>query len=359
VSEQHGHLWRRGFSPACDSWRRGFSPAGITRRDLLKGLPGAALLGAAACRQSSPPPYDPARFTHAATSDVAVLPANRYELDFSDVIGRGLQLLNVDVRNKRVLLKPNLVEFERDRAINTHPAVIAGAAQALLRAGARQVVVAEGPGHRRDIDYLVTGTGLLEHVRNMRVPFVDLNHDDVRRVSLASRFMALPELALPVALLEADLVVSMPKLKTHHWMGMTCSLKNLFGVVPGAVYGWPKNILHFRGIENAILDLAATVRPGLSIVDAVVGMEGDGPIMGTAKPVGCLVLGRDPVAVDATCARIMGLRPETLPYLERASAFLGNLAEERVLQRGEPLTRFATSFDVLPSFRLSMKGTSG
>ena len=331
----------------------------ITRRDLLKALPAAALAGATACRQASPPPYDPARFAHAATSDVAILPAADYDVDFSDVIGRALRLLEVDVREKRVLLKPNLVEFERDRAINTHPAVIAGAAQAFLRAGARRVVVAEGPGHRRDIDYLVTGTGLLDHLRDVRVPFVDLNHDDVRRVRLASRFMAAGELALPVTVLDTDLVVSMPKLKTHHWMGMTCSLKNLFGVVPGAVYGWPKNILHFQGIENSILDLAATVRPGLAIVDAVVGMEGDGPIMGTARRVGCVVIGRDPVAVDATSARIMGLRPEALPYLERASAFLGNLAEDRVMQCGEPLTRFATSFEMLPSFRQSMNGTSG
>ncbi len=333
--------------------------SGLSRRDLLKALPGAALAAGVACRRSPPPPYDPARFVHAATSDVAILPASGYDLDFSDVIARGLRLLRVDVRNKKILLKPNLVEFERDRAINTHPAVIAGAAQALLRAGARRVVIAEGPGHRRDIDYLVTGTGLLDYAKDVGVPFVDLNHDDVRRVPLASGFMALPDLALPAALLDADLVVSMPKLKTHHWTGMTCALKNLFGVVPGAVYGWPKNILHFRGIENSILDLAATVRPGLSIVDAVVGMEGDGPIMGTAKSVGCLVVGTDAVAVDATSARLIGLRPEKLTYLERAGAFLGNLSEDAVLQRAEPLTRFATSFDVLPSFRQSMKGTSG
>ena len=325
--------------------------ATLTRRDLLRALPGAALAGAAACRRSAPLPYDPARFTHPPTSDLAILPAGSYDLDFSDVIARGLRLLQVDVRNKKILLKPNLVEFERDRAINTHPAVIAGAAQALLRAGARRVVVAEGPGHRRDIDYLLTGTGLLEYVKDVGVPFVDLNHDDVRRVDLASRFMALPDLALPVELLDADLVVSMPKLKTHHWMGMTCALKNLFGVVPGAVYGWPKNILHFRGIDNSILDLAATVRPGLSIVDAVIGMEGDGPIMGTAKAVGCVVIGVDPVSVDATCARMIGLRPEKLTYLERAGAFLGNLADDRIAQRAEAVTRFATSFELLPSFR--------
>jgi hypothetical protein len=102
---------------------------------------------------------------------------------------------------------------------------------------------------------------------------------------------------------------------------MTASLKNLFGVVPGAVYGWPKNLLHFRGIENSILDLASTIRPRLAIVDAIVGMEGDGPIMGHAKPVGAVVMGDDLVSVDATCARLMGLKPALLGiYARRASS---------------------------------------
>jgi uncharacterized protein (DUF362 family) len=167
---------------------------------------------------------------------------------------------------------------------------------------------------------------------------------------MASQYMGMPTMRLPAAVLDADVVVSMPKLKTHHWAGMTCSLKNLFGVVPGAVYGWPKNLLHWRGVENAIVDLAATIRPGLVIVDGIVGMEGDGPIMGTPRPVGCVVMGADPVAVDATCARVMGLRPEKMPYLEMAGEFLGNLAERDILQRGERIDRFRTAFSVVPHF---------
>ncbi len=139
----------------------------------------------------------------------------------------------MDVRGKRVLLKPNMVEYAAERVINTHPALVAGAAQAMLRAGAASVVVAEGPGHRRDIEYLVTATGLYDYLRDVGARFVDLNHDDVRTVTLGSRFTELAELQLPVELLQADLVVSMPKLKTHHWAGMTGSMKNLFGVVPG------------------------------------------------------------------------------------------------------------------------------
>ena len=87
---------------------------------------------------------------------------------------------------------------------------------------------------------------------------MDLNHDDVAVVPLQSWFTGLRELALPVTLLDSDFVISLPKLKTHHWAGMTCSMKNLFGTVPGAMYGWPKNPLHVHGIPNSILDLTAT-----------------------------------------------------------------------------------------------------
>ncbi len=188
--------------------------------------------------------------------------AASYDLDLSDAIGRGVRELGLSMAGKRVLLKPNMVEYQRGTIINTHPSVVAAAAEAALRAGAREVVVGEGPGHRRDTEYLLTATGLYDHLRDLKLRFVDLNHDDVRRVPLRSRFMDLPDFALPVSVLDADIVVSLPKLKTHHWAGMTCGMKNLFGVVPGAVYGWPKNVLHFHGIPNAIVDLAATIRPG-------------------------------------------------------------------------------------------------
>jgi uncharacterized protein (DUF362 family) len=323
--------------------------AAISRRDLLKAMPVAGLALAGACRRGSRP-YDPSRFTHPATSDVALLPAAGYDVDLVDVITRGLRLLKSDIRGRRVLLKPNMVEFDNTRAINTHPALVAAAAEAMRRAGASVVMVAEGPGHRRDTEYLVTATGLFDYLRDVGVSFVDLNHDDVRRSALSTRFMGLTELALPVTVLAADLVVSMPKLKTHHWAGMTASMKNLFGVVPGAVYGWPKNFLHFHGIENSILDLAATLRPRLAIVDAIVCMEGDGPIMGRSRSIGCVVMGNDPVAVDATCARLIGFRPSGLGYLRQAGEFLGNLPRDTILQHGEPLERFATRFDVLPSF---------
>jgi uncharacterized protein (DUF362 family) len=316
----------------------------MTRRAWIGAAAAAVTCGA--CRT----PYDRAQFVVPASSPVSVLAAHDYAVDFADVIGRGLRDLGVDVRGRRVFLKPNLVEYERDSVINTHAAVVVGAAVAFRTAGAASVVVGEGPGHRRDMEYLVTATGLYDHLREERLRFVDLNHDDVAAVTLASRFTGLSELALPVEVLQSDFIVSLPKMKTHHWAGITAGMKNFFGVVPGAVYGWPKNILHFKGIEHSILDINATVRPHFAIVDGVTAMEGDGPIMGRARPVGCLVMGRDLVAVDSTCARIMGLDPFRIPYLEQAAAFLGNADVARIAHRGERVARFATSFAVLDRF---------
>jgi uncharacterized protein (DUF362 family) len=155
---------------------------------------------------------------------------------------------------------------------------------------------------------------------------------------------------LPATLLAADLIISMPKLKTHHWVGATLTMKNLLGIIPGAKYGWPKNAIHWWGIEKTILDVNATVKPAFAIVDGVVGMEGDGPIFGRAKETKALVMGPDLVAVDASCARVMGLVPERITYLAEANRFLGNIEQSAIPQRAESLEDFRQNFAVLDTF---------
>jgi uncharacterized protein (DUF362 family) len=177
--------------------------------------------------------------------------------------------------------------------------------------------------------------------------FVDLNHDEVEFVPNRLKQSSLPRLALPATLRRADLIVSLPKLKTHHWAGVTLSLKNLFGVMPGIVYGWPKNVLHHAGIGQSILDIAAAVRPHLAIVDGIVGMEGDGPIMGTPRQMGVLVMGTNLPAVDATCARLMRIDPHRVEYLAAASSRLGPIAERNISQRGEAIADLAQPFQLV------------
>ena len=188
---------------------------------------------------------------------------------------------------------------------------------------------------------------------------MDLNVDEVHAVELRTQASKLKQLYLPRTVLEADYVVSMPKLKTHHWAGVTLSLKNMFGIVPGCCYGWPKNVLHWADISSSILDINSTVRPDFAIVDGIVGMEGNGPIQGTAKSSGVLILGDDPVAVDATSARVMGLEPERIDYLAKAGVLLGHLRQDKINQIGESVASVRAPFAVLPAFRnlVAVKGS--
>jgi uncharacterized protein (DUF362 family) len=283
-------------------------------------------------------------------SRVAIRRAANYEVDLSTLLYETLAEFRPPVEGKNVLLKPNFVEPDRDNVINTHPAVVGAAFEAFLRLGAASVTVAEGPGHERDTEGIVETIRLRDHLGPLPGKFVDLNVDEVERIPLRTRATRLKELYLPKTVLRADFVVSMPKLKTHHWAGVTLSLKNMFGIVPGNCYGWPKNVLHWAGLTRSILDINGTVRPDFAIVDGIVGMEGNGPIQGTAKPCGVLVMGDDPVAVDSTCARVMCLAPERIDYLANAELLLGHLSEAKIVQLGESINSASMPFAVLQPF---------
>jgi uncharacterized protein (DUF362 family) len=322
----------------------------MDRRRFLQGTLAASLSAlAGSCRAS--PSWDPSAYQKGERSQVAILASPDYGSHLVDLVGRGLLLLGTPVAGKRVVLKPNLVEFDPAGVINTHPALIEAAADALLGLGAREVIVAEGPGHRRDNEYVLTASGLHAILREKPVRYVDLNYDDTHLVALRSRFTDLGQLRLPRTVLDADLLVSMPKLKTHHWAGVTLSMKNLFGIVPGAIYGWPKNLLHWAGLPGSILDINSSLSvPRLAIVDGIVGMEGNGPIQGEPRSSGVVVMGGDLVAVDATCARLMGIDPHQVDYLDSAGRFLGNVAAERITQIGEQLDGYRQQYRLLASF---------
>ena len=283
-------------------------------------------------------------------SHVVIRRVSSYQSEIAAVMFESMVPFGLDVKDKSVLLKPNLVGLDPDGFINTHPAVIAAARECFLRMGAAQVLVGDGPALNRDTEAILESVRLREHLGPLKRTFVDLNLDEVQRVTLPTHASRLRELYLPKTYMGVDFVVSMPKLKTHHWAGVTLSMKNMFGIVPGACYGWPKNVLHWAGIDNAILDINAAARPDFAIVDGIVGMEGNGPIQGRRKAAGVLVLGNDPVAVDATCCRVMGLRPERVKYLAQAGTMLGHLQANKTQQVGESIESVRQSFQVLPAF---------
>jgi uncharacterized protein (DUF362 family) len=256
----------------------------------------------------------------------------------------------VDVRGKSVLLKPNLVEFESGSVINTNPLVVHAVYEACRALGAAKVRIAEGPGHRRVTFDLADGAGYFGTIRRFEDVFTDLNLDEVSEVKFSRPKSKLKSLYLPRTVLGADLVISIPKMKTHHWAGATLSMKNFFGIVPGAVYGWPKNVLHWAGIDECIADLHSVLPRHFAVVDGIDGMEGNGPIQGSRKHAGVLVAGGDLAAVDATCCRIMGIDPGRIRYLQLAGEGRPFSADD-VHQIGETIPSVRTPFEVIPQLR--------
>jgi uncharacterized protein (DUF362 family) len=292
-------------------------------------------------------------------SRVAVLRAESYSEHLEQILWQGLNLFHLDVRRKSILLKPNLVDYIPGSHINTHPLLVSAAAECFRRLGAKTVLVGEGPGHQRDTELVLLESGFADQLRQQRVRFVDLNRDELVETPLLAHYTGMNSLWLPRTILESDFVVSMPKVKAHHWSGVTLSMKNMFGVVPGTKYGWPKNILHWKGIQESILDICATVPVLFVIADAIVAMEGNGPLNGTPRSLNRIVLADDPVAADATCARLMGLDPDRIVHIGVGAQFLGNSAIERIDQLAEQVCMPEVPFQTVPEFEcLRLKNDS-
>lgn len=319
----------------------------MDRRSFVAGWLGLAA-GAAATALLDRPRY---HVVHKRPrSRVAILRAESYAQNLEQVLQSGLDLFRLDVRGKHVLLKPNLVDYIPGNHINTHPLLISAAVECFRRLGAATVSVGEGPGHQRDTELVLSESGLAEVLRQQKVCFTDLNRDELVERPLFATYTDLKRLWFPRTLLASDFIISMPKVKAHHWAGVSLSLKNMFGVVPGAKYGWPKNILHWKGIERSILDVCATVPIHFVIADAIVAMEGNGPLNGNPRALHRIVLADDPVAADATCARLMGLDAEKVAHIRVGAEFLGNSSVAQIDQLGEPVCDPATPFQMVPEF---------
>jgi len=309
-------------------------PKALTRRTTLLA---AAL--SVSCRQIPPNHLKPR---------VQIVRAE-YNQDLFSIVRRIFVDAKLDIKDRRVVLKPNLVEFDSRTAINTHPMVVHAVLEAVRSLGAGQVFIAEGPGHRRITWDLADEAGYFKQIPRFEESFIDLNTDELREMQVPSPHSALRSLYLPATVLSADLLISIPKLKTHHWVGATLSMKNLFGIVPGGVYGWPKNVLHWAGIPECIADLHKMIPRHFCIVDGIVGMEGNGPIQGQPRKAGILIAGADMPAVDATCCRLMRIDPSKIGYLELAAS-KGQTSAQNVIQTGEPIASVAQEFVLLPTW---------
>lgn len=328
-------------------------PRPWTRRKIL-GTLGTGILGYSAglrlpARGSSPETRTVARYR------VAVVPCSDYgHPSLSEALQTGWRSTRPpSVRGRNIVIKPNIADFSPKRPIHTNAEVVRGLITLLLDQGARQITIAEGTPQNRDSEWIFDRSGYAAVAREFGIPLIDLNYDRLRTIRNASpRATLLRDFWLPETILRADVVISVAKMKTHKLAGVTLCLKNMFGIIPGMRYGWPKNVLHWNGIPSSVCEINSTLPPAYSIVDGIVGMEGHGPIMGSATKVGVLVLGDNAVAVDATAARIMGVEPARVDYLAMAQGVgLGAHQVESIDLVGESVHRVRKEFALLPQFQ--------
>lgn len=276
----------------------------------------------------------------AAGPKVAVIRCDDYELKkITMSIRRVFSLLGgierFIGRGEKVLIKPNfIIPRPAERAAQTDPAVVIALAQIIKDFGARPVV-GDSPAWN-SIAACVKALGLKEPLKRMGVPVVALNKPIRHKIGNGS-------VGISRVAMDADKIINLPKLKTHQQLGATFAIKNMFGCVSGK----QKAFLHFtkgkshRAFCEMLIDIFKLVGPVLTIIDAVVGMEGQGPINGKAKKLAFLVGGVDPLACELVCCKLIKFNPEQLPIIQTAGRMnLGCADFEMIDVVGDDYSKF-------------------
>ncbi len=252
-------------------------------------------------------------------STVSVTPCDSYELNaVRQAVTAVLDPLGGIERfvhpGMRVLLKPNLLlAADWQQAITTHPIVMQALAELIRQAGG-SVIIGDSPGGPIKQNPSVWRVdGMVNMVKQSGATLVVFDGVEWKKLNGNDYFIARP-------VIEADLIINLPKLKTHMLTLYTGAVKNLFGVIPGT----RKREVHYRapGIQSfsqALVDVLELVQPGLTILDGVLGMDGHGPgVKGEAHQYGCLAASTDGVAVDAIVTQAMGYRHGDVLHLAQA-----------------------------------------
>jgi uncharacterized protein (DUF362 family) len=252
-----------------------------------------------------------------------------------DLLG-GMQA--VTKGKNRIMLKPNLVTSSAE--CTTKPVVISTLARLMQKAG-KEVMIGEGSAavynfnaddhevfrtNKREIldsmqQYVFDTLGYSEMARSLNIPLINLHSGEMVEISLKRRLVA-KSVKFHKSIAEADLLCSVPMMKTHSLATVTLAMKNLIGLYPGTEYYSLRAWLHDRaaeavspGIAYEIMDKNNAVKTGLSVIDASTAMEGNGPTDGTLVDMGIIIAGTSPLATDMVGASLMGFKMDEIPAI--------------------------------------------
>jgi uncharacterized protein (DUF362 family)/NAD-dependent dihydropyrimidine dehydrogenase PreA subunit len=278
-------------------------------------------------------------------STVMIHPAT-YE-NVRQTVDKAFALFPLAIKGQKVLIKPNVLRTSTaSEGIVTNPAVLRAVVEKVQSLAPAQLVVGDNPGlfSYGANEESFTQTGLMEASRGY---YRNIGNES-RKVDFNPDFMA--TVSVSAAVLDADVIISLPKFKTHGLTVVTGAIKNSYGILPGA----QKARLHkAAGSPERFHEMVAEVFrirvPDLFIVDAVVGMEGNGPASPDLRDIGLILAGDNAVAVDAVIATLMGCDPGRLRFLQKAKALgLGDFDLKQIQIIGE--------LNPLPNFKLPPLG---
>ncbi len=239
--------------------------------------------------------------------------------------------------NSTVVVKPNAGHvFPPETSVNTSPAVIAAVIKVLRKARPKEIILAEASAIGQDTMECLEVSGIAKAAEEAGVNrIIDIKSEkDLISIPIRGARSALTRTPLPRFLLEADFIVDVPIFKSHVSVVFTCALKNMKGVVQDKVHYQ----MHQTNLAEALVDLWTVIRPDLSIVDLIRPAEGFGPHATIPVDFGCIVAGKDTVAVDATVCRLVGLDIKKVDYYEPVrKRRIGNVDEDRIEIRGKQI----------------------
>ncbi|MBR9678290.1 MAG: DUF362 domain-containing protein [Nanoarchaeota archaeon] len=251
---------------------------------------------------------------------VSITKCESYE-EMDKAVGKCLQdlggLKRFVRKGQKVLLKPNiLADKTPDKAVTTHPALVEAVCRRVKRLGAKIWIGDSTGGFGRITQKALKTSGMEGVAKKCGAKLI--NFDKCPKTSLNSKSSLLKGLEVAQPILDADVIISLPKLKTHLLTIYTGGVKNVFGCLPGG----NKTTLHRRApsakiFSKGLVDVYEKITPSLTIMDAVVGMEGDGPGNGDPKHVGLILASDNAIALDMIACRAVGFKPMSIPTNEQ------------------------------------------
>ena len=243
-----------------------------------------------------------------------------------------------NLRGKRkIFVKPNMSHPEYVPGVVTSPALISEVV-GLLRDGVEEVVVGESNGFNYPCQSAFEKTGIETAVKEAGGTVVNLSEDKLDKIKFENG-IAVKELLLPKTVLEADAVVDLALMKTHEFAMFSGAIKNLFGCVPSN-----KRIYLHPYLSEGFYTLYTILKPQLTVMDARVAMEGNGPTKGKPVNIDLMITGNDAIAVDLIASRIMGLKLEETLYLRYIARKTG-LHENNITVQGLKVSDVARRFE--------------